>query len=398
MRPLDATVQRLRGILAAVALLGWPAGALASPEAPIAGQEALDYGFRFASSLNVDPKDKGKAQQAVVTDYIALGLIDQALARVEAIEGWYRPAVTADLATALARAGRSAEARALLARIETQQHVHPGWEGPRVAAHVAQAHAALGDVAPSERIASDLAENDPRQYTGRAAAILSDAHGSRGEYDLALAALRPLEGDTDIEVAWWRTVGYLELSRKGALDVAQRRSALDAARRSAEGLPGWKQAEVLQDIAARYRELGQRDGAREALALAERQLEALPPTDEGQPVARANLARAWAEAGNAERARRLLAGAETAVPKALDLDRPALYAKLASSWLVVGDEREARRLYDQALAAVESLENARPRALAVVEVCRSLGRSRVLLEPGTRARLDGLLGGLKDPW
>jgi hypothetical protein len=62
------------------------------------------------------------------------------------------------------------------------------------------------------------------------------------------------------------------------------------------------------------------------------------------------------------------------------------------------DEDDSRRLFDTALSEAESLVNARPRALAVVAVCRSMGRSGFELDEATRSRLDALFAGLKDPW
>jgi hypothetical protein len=42
--------------------------------------------------------------------------------------------------------------------------------------------------------------------------------------------------------------------------------------------------------------------------------------------------------------------------------------------------------------------NARPRALAAVDICRSLARNRVDVKAGMQGRLDALLAGLRDPW
>jgi hypothetical protein len=86
------------------------------------------------------------------------------------------------------------------------------------------------------------------------------------------------------------------------------------------------------------------------------------------------------------------------VPRAPDIDRPALYAVVAASWQSVGDPGESRRLFDRAFEAAASLQNARPRALAVVEICRALGRARIPLDEATRWRLDALLAGLRAPW
>ncbi len=76
----------------------------------------------------------------------------------------------------------------------------------------------------------------------------------------------------------------------------------------------------------------------------------------------------------------------------------AIDADLASGYWVAGDEANAKRLYGRALTRAEALENARPRALAVVEICRSMGREQVPASPETRARLDALYAGLRDPW
>ncbi len=386
-----------RALVAGLAILIAGGGAAAAETVP--GTDALDYGFRFASAIDADPKDKARAQQAVTLDYATLGLLDQAVQRAEAIDGWRRLVALADLASRLARAGRIEDAQALVARVESGRQSALGWEGPRVAAELASAYAALGSVAPSTAIARDLVLSDARQYTGRSAAIEAGAHGAGGDLGQALAALRALdETKSDVDTAWWRTMGYLDLSTKAALDSAERRSVLDEARRSADELSARPRAQALVQIAGRYREFGIEKRAVEALEAAQATVEALAPVDESRPAALAEVAEAWAEAGDGKRARKMLAGAETGVALAPDIDRPGLYALLGSAWHAVGDAAPARRLYDRALEHAAALENARPRALAVVEICRALGRERVALDPTMRDRLDTLLVGLKAPW
>ena len=79
-------------------------------------------------------------------------------------------------------------------------------------------------------------------------------------------------------------------------------------------------------------------------------------------------------------------------------ERPAIWANLASSYIAVGDGTLGWRTFDRALAAAAALENARPRALAVVSVCRAIGRAGLTPPAAMNARLDGLYKGLKDPW
>ena len=64
----------------------------------------------------------------------------------------------------------------------------------------------------------------------------------------------------------------------------------------------------------------------------------------------------------------------------------------------LGDEQAARRLFGLAVDSAEGLVNARPRALAVVAICRSMAQQRVALDDGLRSRLDALHDGLGTPW
>ena len=89
---------------------------------------------------------------------------------------------------------------------------------------------------------------------------------------------------------------------------------------------------------------------------------------------------------------------ESLAPKVQDIERPMVYANAASSFAAIKDTASSQRLYGLALDNAASLVNARPRALAVVEICRSIGKSGIGLDQPTRARLDTLYAGLKDPW
>ena len=368
------------------------------PQPAVPGQTALDYGFRFASAIDADPKDKQKAQQAVVMDYPELGLFDQASVLATRIEGWRRGVVLADLAALLAREHREEEARALLAQAERVRDTTPGWEGPRIAAHLADARAALGELEATRKIAGGLASADPQQYGGRAAVSAATAQAARGDFAEAMATLERLKGEAEFDVDWWRTVGFLAVAREERLDPADRRRALDAGRQSAEALAGLKQVEILGSLAEEYGKLGARDEASKVLTVASKTVQALPETDESRPALLASLARSFALTGENGRASALLSTAEGSVPRLLNLDRPALYAGIAASWSAIGDQDQMWRLYGKAFDAADALENARPRALAVVAICRSLGRSRIELTPETARRLDGILAGLKDPW
>jgi len=385
----------LRPLLTAFTLLSVAA---AHATAGSTATESLGWAFRFASAIVSDPKDMGKAQAAVAWDYAAMGAWREATDAAARVEGWRRGTAYADLAAALAQAGRNDDARAAIAKAEDVRQTVTGWQNPRIAAHIAGAWAALGEADKAEGLASAVALEDAQQYAGRTAATVASSRAARGDYDGAVAELDRLVEVKDIDDTWWRAVGYLDVARQTSLPRAKRAEALASARTAANSIPTWKKAEALQSIADEYRKQGFAAEAREAVAEAEGILVALPDTMPIKAPLLSNCARAWGELGRKSRARELLSRVEALAPTVQPIERPMVYANAASSFAAVGDKASARRLYGVAFDEAGTLVNARPRALAVVEICRSIGKSGVNLDDATRARLDTLFAGLKDPW
>jgi tetratricopeptide (TPR) repeat protein len=363
-----------------------------------ASLDALEYAFRFASAIHADTHDMHKAQQSVVLQYAALGALDQARERADRIEGWRRAEAYASLAGDLARQGRAEEARELIERARAVQSEVDGWQNPRISARIAEALAVLGEVDRSGSIAERLARADPRQYGGRSVSALAVAHAARGEFEQALEVLQGIAEERDFVVTWWRTLGHLDVAATPGLTSEQRASALDLARRSADGIAGWKRAEALVRIADRMIDAGRGDPARETLGEADRIAMALDPSVMGKPLILAGSAECWARLGEGAHARELLRLAEDGVGRAMVIEIPGLYAGVAAGYQALEDPAAARRLFDRALTTASELENSRPRALALVTICNAMGRSRSTLDEWTRQRLETLYGGLGDPW
>jgi hypothetical protein len=380
-------------------LAGTPSAAPVAvpPEPRFPGRAALDLAFRFASAIAADAKDRARAQEEVARDYAARGAFAEAERAAERIEGWRRGTALADVAAGRAAAGQPEEARRLLARAEQERAEAPGWQGARIEAHIASALAVLGEVDRAETMAAALAARD-RQYGGRAVAVTAAGLARRGDREEALQRLATLGGDTDIDVAWSRTEAYLDVARRSDDDAAVRRRALDGARLSADGLPGWKKAEALVLVSREERGAGRMAEAREALRRAEAIVRALPATMPVKGRLLADLGRAWHEAGRSGEAREALSEAEETIAAAPVIDRPGLYATLAAARGAAEGPAAAHKLYERAIASAETLRNARPRALAAVSICRVLGREDVALDGGIRSRLEAILNGLADPW
>lgn len=365
---------------------------------PTPGEEALDCAFRFAAAIDPDPTDKARAQHSVVLQYTEAGSIDRAIELAATIDGWRRGVAWADLAAALVRAGRSEDARVLLGRAREARQTAEGWHGPRIDAHIADALALLGEGDTLDTIAKQLVEGDARQYEGRTAAMRAASQAARGELDEALATLAAYDDNPDLDIAWWRTSGYLTLGRQTRLEDLQRIRALDAALTSARQLPDWRRAAALEAIADEWRELGRPDRSRQALEAAERAVLGIADELPMKGPVLGELAAAWARDGSTGHARELARRAEPLVPRSMAIEQPGILAGLASAWIEIGDREEASRLFGRALDATAGLANARPRALAVVAVCTRMGRHGWALDEAARSRLESLHTGLGDPW
>lgn len=363
-----------------------------------ASRDAFEYAFRFASAIVSDPKDMGKAQEAVVWDLTASGSWKDAEATAAKVEGWRRGTAYADLATALAKAGRVDDAKRVIAKAEAFRPTVEGWPNLRIASHLASAYAALGEKDKAKTLAVAVATEDLQQYGGKSTATVASGMAARGEFDGASAELDRLKEGKDLDDAWWRTAGYVDMAREKSLTREQRVKAINEARQAAEGIPGWRKAEALESIADEFRKLGMPKEAKEAVTSAQAILAALPDTMPIKAPLLSNCARSFAELGDKATARKLLTQVEALAPRVQPIERPVVYANAASSFAAMKETADARRLYALALQDAATLENARPRALAVVEICRSIGKSGVGLDEPTRARLDDLYAGLKDPW
>lgn len=360
---------------------------LAVPASATESLPSLDWAFRFASSIENDDSDRAKAQQWVVGDLIEKGKLDRAIELVGDVTEWRLGVASADLAAALIRAGRAEEARPLIQRAYTVSRHAEGWRGPRITAHIAQALALLGEHDDAQKITRKLVEGDRRQYLGRGVATLAVGKAANGNVDEALAALKTIAGSTDMELVWWRTEAYLDVlaaAEAQGVSRADRERILDAAATSVRDLAGWKQAEMLLDIARLHLPKGS-SKAKRLMKEAEPMVEALPEQLPAKGPLLASLARTKHELGDRKEAARLLDEAFAAVTHAQDIEKPELMARIAALGAPILAPEELRARFDEAVTLSEKLVNPRPRALAFVAVCRELDDAGISVD----SELDG---------
>ncbi|HXV77533.1 MAG TPA: hypothetical protein VD788_14565 [Candidatus Polarisedimenticolaceae bacterium] len=379
------------GVLIAVAVGGTAAREQTTP-AP--GERALDYAFRFAGAVD-DAKDRAKAQESAINGYVDAGLLDEAELRAAEIEGWRRGVVLGRLAALRLREGDAERARGLLAAAERSAGEVQDWGRDRILAQVAEVRALLGEDERAREIGEQLIRNDPRTYEGRATVALASALAARGDLAGAQRTIGTLDDSVDLYVAWWRTEGYLDLAERAGVDPSQRAELLDRARLSARAIVGWKQAEMLQRIAAAEQRAGRDQDALESLERAERIVLDLPRTMSLRGPLLADLARSWVATGRREHALELVGTAERDLDYVASIvERPAAIARVATGYVAVGRDGDGVRLLRLALARAQALENPRPRALALSAVCREAGRHGVEFEEDLTPRLDAMLAEL----
>jgi hypothetical protein len=386
---------RRRSFPAAVALCVTTAASAAVP--PDRPRSALDWGFAFASAIESDEKDRARAQEAVALERATAGDPDGAAVEAGRVEGWRQGVAYAEVAAEMARRGRPDDARVLLAQAEGVRSRTEGWQGVRVESHILWARTLLGDPSVTQEAAAELAASD-KQYSGKAGAAAAVTLARHGRVDEALEALAGVDAEFDPESAWWKFHGHVEASRVGALSKKDRRRLLDGGRAAASELAPWQRAENLPALAAEYRKAGRKRDARACLEEAETIATGISDREPLKGPIVAEVARGWAAQGDPARARRLLGTADPSVDRVPAIEQPAVLANLAGAWNAAGDDVQAGRLLDEALTRAAALENARPRALAVVEICRAMARFDLDLTQDRESRLEALRNGLGDPW
>jgi tetratricopeptide (TPR) repeat protein len=372
-------------------------GLLLFPLAVTAAPAPLEWAFRFASALTSDPVDQAKAQEKVVRDYLALGALTEATECAAQMRGWRRGTAWAEIAVVAAHRGQSTTAVAAIREAELVQHAfRSDWQSLRIRAHLARAHAALGQLERTRKLTAEL----PAEEFAKGAAATAQAQAVAGHIAAALAELKVYEGTDDFDRNFQLLDGYLDLARHPALtnQPAQRELALDGAARVLQLMPPLRQGEVIPGLSRDYIRVGAAGKARPLLEEIEPVVQSWTQEPRFQAPILAQLALAWRDLGEHDRAARLLRQAEELATTGDPMDHPLNCAAVAGAFAEAGDRAKAAEIYERGLTIAAGFVNARPRALSISEICRSMGRQRWELDATWQARLTELAAGLKDPW
>lgn len=377
------------------ALVLTTAGAATAATAP----GPLDWALRFATGIQSDVKDREQAEEAVVLDLAIYGSVDDAVARVPKVEGWRKGVALAEIAKVLVRKGRVGDARTLIDRArEVLSGLPEGWERPRVESHILQATALLGEEVKVDA-AEKIVTTDDLQYEGLPAILRAEGLAVRGDATAALSELSAMEKEPSIEMAWPMTQAYLEIARHPDVPRERKSEALEAARRKAAAIQeGITRIDSMQLVADALVENGSDEAARSTLDDVEKRVERMSDQAVLKGPFLAGAARARSRLGDRKEALELLTRAVQAAEKSYVLDRPAIWANVAAGYHVAGDAAKAASTLRRAFDEADALQNARPRALAYVEIGRAMGRFGLPMTDDTRGRFERGLAELKAPW
>lgn len=339
----------------------------------LAQDDPLALGWRFASSIANDAKDRARCRENVALALLERGDAAQAIALAEQIENWRQAVVFAEAAAHLAEAGAAEKAERLVRRAEARAHTIQDWQRDRIVVRTVKAKAFLGRGDEVAKRAAFYGSN--RDYRAEVAAYEALALAREGRVTNGLARLDRLAGETYFDIAAGRAEGYLMLAREGFEHPGAPQRILEEAWRASTNVSNIRQWRIQVNVVAEATRQAHDEQARAWLsALSSNVTASTLPAHIKSPLL-GSVALRWAVLGEAERTAACIAAAEPLIESIQTIEQPALWALLGEASLASGDLEAARPWYRRAIDVAANLVNPRPRGMAFVEICLSLERS-----------------------
>ena len=352
----------------------------------------LDDAWSFACAITHDDDDRSRSQATVVQAWLEAGAVTQAAGLASHMQGWRKLAGYADVAAALARAGRTNDAVRFLLEAEYQVPGVEGWPYDRVQMRIARAKAYLGRTGEVESLARLYIEH--RECRAEARTALAIALVRAGRIEEALTAFDGLPEPDLFDAVVSRTSGFRDMAAAADLPAGKRRELLERAWAESLKVAGWRQTDLQYDLVAQARDarLPSLERAWLQHATASTLTAGIPDFVRAGQIAQA--AAAWGRLGDTNRLAQLEAAFRAGPQKSIELiAQPAPLARIAEGYRLAGDTARSDALFAEAFAIAGALVNPRPRALACVEVLLAMARARAperLIEEPRREVLAGL--------
>lgn len=366
---------------------------------------ALEWGFKFASAIPVKPHivDRGKSQYSILEQYLEAGLPDGAAALVDQIADWRRCLFNADLAFYYAEKNDGEKANRYLAAAGACRNGidgwQAGWQKDRVLLRMAEVQVMAGQWGAVEKTEAEL----PAEFAARTTALRFSRMAGPEDYERRLNQLQPMESSEHMEVQRDVALAYIGILRQLGKDAtAEQRNTLQTCIYAlSEKLPLLVQHEVLCSLIRAAFDAGHGDMGREVLNDAVNKLKQRDLNARFDVSILSELAGIWQiAAGDSRRSASLLDEAKKLLANGglKGQDRITSLTALALGHGICGHEDAAWDYFTEALQIAASLVNARPRAMAITEICNGIAHWGALLPNDMAEALARLYTALGDPW
>jgi tetratricopeptide (TPR) repeat protein len=322
-----------------------------------------------------------------VQEYVDQGKLTEAMARVGEIDGWRRGAGYADVAAALHEAGRATEASVYLRKAIAAAKIAEGWSKGRVWAHLAMAHARFGEWDEAREIFAQL----PKEEAINVAVRFTVVQAGQGKLPEALETIDQLDPAGTYGLFYHQAQAYLQIARIRDLDRGECQAILTRAHDAANSVTGWKKWELLLAVAEAYRLNGDLRAAREIVEAVDQEVGSVRLAPHIQGPLWSWISAAWGRLSDGDRMQQRAQEAAEQVPRMLVTERPWAWAMIGMAYDAAGDRAGAGRHYRRALEAAAQLQNDRPRALALVRICRFIVQANHPADDEMYRHLDKLM-------
>lgn len=377
---------------------------LEDAQVPSSARRLLDLAFQAASRFPLNPhiKNRSRAQETVIDEYLALDQPATALERLKSIENWRRGLSYADLAYFCAeredREGAHGFARvASFIADNPLEKDEQTWRGERIRARVAQTYAALGEEERTREIEANMPAADAGAL--QAAKALNAKHD---DFETHLKWINGVMDSRNFDEVKAAVELCLELYTRD-FDHADRRELLEKTVLDLRvKLPRALCIDATIDFSERALAAGDREKALELVLGGVEIMEAANWALEDQVQLSAKLAQARFCAGEPAPA---LASAKKAFEAYIEghesiqgIFRADALRPLAEAFYVMGEHDQAELVYVMATDAGAENPNARPRSDDLTANCISM--VQVGFEPSKELwdRLVAIQSGLAEPW
>lgn len=363
-------------------------------------RELLEMAFSAATAIPADPhlKDRSRAQEAVVDACLDLDQPKRAWECIQQIEDWRRGAAYADLAFHLvSKRGDTKEYEQYLEKARTISENAEDWMRDRIRVKMARTHAWLGQ----SELAAELEAGVVEAETGKVDVVRSMRLDESG-FDDRMKAVDDAVAKGSFDFTRNALDGCVQLFDRFYGDQARRKQAEEKIKSSWSGLPVSVRVALMMDLIKKSLAHDDQAKAQDLLHEAQVMADGFNWAPEFAVPLKARLGGLRCQAGEKDSGRSQIDEAASLFKSQretiLTTDRAATLVTIAESYQDVGDGAAAMKAYVQAFEEATANGNARPRALDVSAICRSMAVHAA--SPGTEflIRIRQSIAGLGNPW